>query len=46
MHYEGRIGCVRNWYAETRKIRLPKNKAREIIMEPWQYLQVVSFPYY
>lgn len=38
MHYEGRIGCVRNWYAETRKIRLTKKKAREIIMEPWQYL--------
>ena len=46
MHYEGRIGCVRNWYAEKRKIGMEKAEARNIIMGPWQYLQVVSFPYY
>ncbi|XP_047050609.1 uncharacterized protein LOC124655813 [Lolium rigidum] len=40
MHYEGRVWCVRNWYAEMRKIRITKKKARQITMEPWQYLQV------
>uniref|UniRef100_A0ACD6AAM8 Uncharacterized protein n=1 Tax=Avena sativa TaxID=4498 RepID=A0ACD6AAM8_AVESA len=39
MHYEARVACVRNWYAEKRKIRMTKAKAREIFMEPWQYLQ-------
>lgn len=46
MHYEARVACVRNWYAEKRKIRMTKAKAREIFMEPWQYLQVVLFSYY
>ena len=46
MHYEARVGCVRNWYVEKRKIKMKKNVAKDIIMQPWQYFQVVSFPYY
>ena len=43
MHYEGHVGCVRTWYAEKRKLRISKKQAREILMEPWQYLQVLQF---
>lgn len=45
MHYEARVGCVRTWYAEKSKVNIEKKKAREILMEPWQYLQVVPFAY-
>ena len=40
-HYEGRVGCVRRWYAEKRKLPMKKDQARDIFMEPWQYLQVI-----
>lgn len=39
--YEARVGCVRRWYAEKRKLGMDKSKARGIFMEPWQYLQVI-----
>ena len=45
MHYEARVESVRNWYAE-KKIGLDKKRARDILMQPWQYLQVASFLYY
>ena len=45
MHYEARVNSVRNWYAE-RKIKLDKKRARDILMQPWQYLQVAAFLYY
>ena len=34
-HYEGRVGCVRRWYAEKRKLPMKKDQARDIFMEPW-----------
>jgi len=45
MHYEARVVSVRNWYGE-KKIKLSKQRARDILMEPWQYLQVASFLHY
>jgi hypothetical protein len=45
MHYEARVNCVRNWYAE-KKIKLTKWQAREVRMQPWQYMQVASFIYH
>ena len=45
MHYEARVNSVRNWYAE-KFIALEKKRARDILMQPWQYLQVASFLYY
>lgn len=46
-HYDGRIQSVRNWYAEKRNLWMDKKKARKILdLQPWQYLQVVAFPYY
>ena len=45
MHYEARVESVRNWYTE-KKIGLDKKRARDILMQPWQYLQVASFLYY
>ena len=41
--YEARVGCVRRWYAEKRKLKMEdKSQARGIFMEPWQYLQVIG----
>ena len=45
MHYEARVNCVRNWFGD-RKIWMNKIQAREILFEPWQYLQVVAFLFY
>ena len=45
MHYEARVHSVRTWYAE-KNIALDKKRARDILMQPWQYLQVASFLYY
>jgi len=39
--HEARVGCVRRWYAKQRKLAMAnKSQARDILMEPWQYLQV------
>jgi hypothetical protein len=39
--HEARVGCVRRWYAEKRKLPMQnKSQSRDIFMEPWQYLQV------
>ena len=40
MHYEARVGCVINWYAEYRHVSLPKEAARDKHLKAWQYLQV------
>ena len=45
MHYEARVNSVRNWYAK-KMIKLDKKRARDILLQPWQYLQVASFLYY
>jgi hypothetical protein len=45
MHYEARVNCVRNWFAD-RKIWMDKSQARDMLLEPWQYLQVVAFLFY
>ena len=45
MHYEARVNSVRNWYAK-KMIALDKKCARDILLQPWQYLQVASFLYY
>lgn len=40
--HEARVGCVRRWYAEKRKLPMQnKSQSRNIFMEPWQYLQVI-----
>jgi hypothetical protein len=47
MHYEARIQCIRNWYAEHRKIQLTKAKAWEVkYFEPWQFMQVIAYHSY
>lgn len=45
MHYEARVNCVRNWFGD-RKIWMNKSQARDMLFEPWQYLQVVGFLFY
>ena len=45
MHYEARVNCVRNWYAD-RNIWMDKNQASAKLMQPWQYLMVIAFLYY
>jgi hypothetical protein len=45
MHHEARVSCVRNWYAD-RKIPMTKKQARNKLLEPWQYMQVVEFLYF
>jgi hypothetical protein len=45
MHYEARVNCVRNWFGD-RKIWMDKSQARDMLFEPWQYLQVVAFLFY
>ena len=45
MHYEARVNCVRNWYAD-RKVWMNKKQARDKLLQPWQYLQVVAFLFY
>ena len=42
MHYEARVQCVRNWHAD-RKVWMSKDDARDMLMAPWQYLQVFAF---
>ena len=39
MHYEARIQCVRSWHREN-NIHMKKSDCRDVLMEPWQYLQV------
>jgi hypothetical protein len=44
MHYEARIQCIINWYAEYRWIQLTKADARKVkYFEPWQYMQVNAY---
>uniref|UniRef100_A0ACD5ZY34 Uncharacterized protein n=1 Tax=Avena sativa TaxID=4498 RepID=A0ACD5ZY34_AVESA len=38
MHYEARVKSVRNWFGD-RKIWMNKSQARDMLFEPWQYLQ-------
>ena len=45
MHYEACVSCVHNWFGD-RKIWMNKSQAREMLFEPWQYLQVVVFLFY
>ena len=45
MHYEARVNCVRNWYADH-KVHMSKKQARDKLLQPWQYLQVVAFLFY
>ena len=42
MHYKARIQCVRDWHRE-RKVWMGKGDCRNILMEPWKYLQVFAF---
>jgi hypothetical protein len=44
--YEARINCMRNWYAEHRKINFDKKVARKKHMKVWQYLQVCKLAYF
>jgi hypothetical protein len=40
--HDARVGCVRRWYAEKRKLPMrDKSPARDILMEPWQYMHVI-----
>ncbi|KAK1651197.1 hypothetical protein QYE76_069002 [Lolium multiflorum] len=41
MHYEARIQCVRDWHAD-RFVHMTKEDARDTLMQPWQYMQVLS----
>jgi hypothetical protein len=44
MHYEARVQCIINWYAEYRWIHLTKAEARAVkYFEPWQYMQVNAY---
>ena len=45
MHYEARVNFVREWYAD-RKVHMSKKQARDKLLQPWQYLQVVAFLFY
>ena len=40
MHYDARVSCVLNWYAEKRNVRISKSQARNKHLDAWQYMQV------
>jgi hypothetical protein len=43
MHYEARVPCVINWYAEYYEINLEKKVAWRTNMAAWQYMQVIFY---
>jgi hypothetical protein len=44
MHYEARVQCIINWYAEYQWIHLTKVEAWVVkYFEPWQYMQVNAY---